>query len=55
LIRLKDPTDVAWSAFRVCEEYSCTEEATRIFNDYPRELNLCDSHMNALERKMFLS
>lgn len=55
MIRLKDPTVVAWSAFRVCEEYSCTEEATRIFNDYPRELNLCDSHMNYIEKAMFLS
>jgi len=55
LIRLKDPTEVAWSAFRVCEEYSCAEESTRIFNDHPRELNLCDLHMSQVQRTMFLS
>jgi hypothetical protein len=55
LIRLKDQTEVAWNAFKVCEEYSCKEEATQIFNNNPRELNLCDIHMDQLKRKMFLS
>jgi hypothetical protein len=55
LIRLKDQTEIAWNAFRVCEEYLCKEEATQIFNDNPRELNLCDIHMDQLKRKMFLS
>lgn len=55
MIRLKDQTELAWTAFRVCEEYSCTDEASKVFNDYPRELNLCELHMSQVQRAIFLS
>lgn len=55
MIRLKDLTELAWTAFRVCEEINCKNEATKIFNDLPREINLCDIHMIILEREMIVS
>lgn len=53
-MRLKDKHDLAWTAFHVCEEFSCNLEATRIYSDHEREINLCDGHMDRLRAEIYL-
>lgn len=53
-MRLKDKNELAWTAFRVCEEFNCKDEATKIYDEEWREINLCDKHMNRLKAEIYL-
>lgn len=53
-MRLKDKHDLAWTAMRVCEEFNCEIEATKIYTYDNRDINLCDAHMNRLKAEIYL-
>lgn len=53
-MRLKDKHELAWTALRVCEEFSCNLEATKVYNYEDKDINLCDGHMNRLKAEIYL-
>ena len=56
MIKLKDPKDLIYSAFQVCEIEGCKKESEKIWaSSETRIIDICKDHFNQIESEREIS
>jgi hypothetical protein len=56
MLPLKNPKDLIYSAYQVCEVESCKKEAEKIYaSSESRIVDLCESHYDQIINERFIS
>ena len=56
MLPLKNPKDLIYSAYQICEVESCKKEAEKIYaSSESRIIDLCESHYDQIISERFIS